>query len=97
LLGKLGPAASAALPALTVRLKSTTDETERQIVLVALEQMGPAAREAVPTLVACLDCEGAKGKTQAVRMSSKKSAEQVLAGRVLKKLQGCEGRSGIRD
>lgn len=53
-LGKLGPSAKDAVPALIAVLAEDKDPFARRAAAVALGQIGPAAREAVPRLVAIL-------------------------------------------
>jgi hypothetical protein len=112
-LGQLGPAAEPAVPALAERLKQASDPDEMHDVLLALEQMGEAARTAVPALAELSGeaVRGSRVSPPAPAppaprsLTSDKSArkrevgdrERRLAARVLHRLQGCEGRVGVRD
>ena len=53
-LGRLGPSAAAAVPALVSALSDPSFEVQVE-VLIALEHIGPAAREAVPGLIQILE------------------------------------------
>jgi HEAT repeat protein len=54
-IGGIGPAATAAVPALVQALKEDNSATVRYPVCVALREIGPGARDAVPALTEALD------------------------------------------
>ena len=56
IVGRIGPAASAAVPRLVIMLRSE-DETSRIMAAQSLAKMGPAAEQAVDALIAALDDE----------------------------------------
>lgn len=56
-LGRIGPAAQEAVPALTKLLDSGNEETRREAIL-ALAEIGPKAESAVPALMGLLKKEG---------------------------------------
>lgn len=61
-LGQLGPAASAAVPALAKRIGEDEDPLVRVSCALALSQMGDASRTAVPALVSMLQSEPSGGR-----------------------------------
>lgn len=112
-LGRLGPAARPAVPVLTARLQTTSDKAEQQAILRALGQMGPAARPALPVLLSSLrsTCpEARRSAAEALVHLGPAARDTVLAykgktGRapnalardVFRRIQGREGRIGVKD
>ena len=101
------------MPILTARLQNSDDPNEVRVVLKALGELGPAAREAVPTLVSlCRECREQDGdkKTRmdaATRSKAKghslyrarrlTSSDGKLVEAAVACLNSPEGRSGIDD
>jgi len=103
-LGQLGPAARTALPYLADRLKSSTDIGEVHEILLTLGKMGPAAREAIPVLQRLAAHSGAGDKkakphgwTERFYRGALPARDQKLAADLLVRLEGREGRVGVRD
>jgi HEAT repeat protein len=71
-LGKIGPGAKTAVPALVVRLREDSDPAVREHAAEALGDIGPDAKEGVPALVQALRDENAK-----VRRDSARSLGQI--------------------
>jgi hypothetical protein len=112
-LSHLGPAAADAVPVLTEVLQKATDPAEQKALVLALGQVGPAAaKKAGPVLVTALksSCEECRqGAADALvrlgpsargivhDLAKQAEAKDALAGDVLRRLQGREGRIGVSD